>query len=349
MINYSYRAFSKEDLKDINIWSSKELDKFDYIKIPCFSNVTKRSQFAYYRDMAKDVLNTSGKFVPAVFKNIAVKDDIKFISQPINDQRPYTPITFTYCLSDRNDNKNGDDERVLECGLYTYEDEDPCHFMMTFKIKLEHVLTALDNFKNNIKYIKEHFADMIDSPEDNNKLINTYVIPIYIFTKRRRDDIPHYKRFSDHVKNDNVFYVQTLLEFIIYSLERYVYINTLSWYTLNRRTSYQISTDTKAIFSSKKPVNRTNLARTARENKYIVVELDKAHNIPLVINTTRKNMYYGTSTKPCSLPAYKFQVIGHYQHYWVGKGRRTKIERWIEPYYKNADKEFNVVKEYKKE
>ena len=343
MINYSYRAFSKEDLKDINLWSSKELDKFDYATIPQgWTAIGKRIQFSHYREMAKDVLNESGEFIPAVFKNIAVKDTVEIGKDNL------CPITFTYCLSDRNDNEKGDDRRVLECGLYSYKNDENGHFMMTFKIKLEHVLTALDNFKNNIKYIKEHLTEVDPSEEENNKFINTYVIPIYIFTKRRKNDRPHYKRFSDHVMNDNAFYVLTLLEFMVYSLERYVYINTLSWYTLNRRTSYQISTDTEAIYSSKKPVNRTNLARTARENKYIVVDLDKAYNVPLVINTTRKNMYYGTSTKPCSLSAYKFQVIGHYQHYWVGKGRRTKIRYWIEPYYKNADKEFNVVKQYKK-
>jgi hypothetical protein len=348
MVTYSYKSFSKDDIKDINIWSNEELNKFDYIKISPLSNIRKRSQFSHYHTMAIDVLNNTGNFVPAVFKNIAVKDDIMISNNKYND----TPITFTYCLSDRNDDKNRDDERVLECGLYSYKNDEYGHFMMTFKIKLEHILTAIDNFKNNIRYIKEHLIDESDSvlsTEENNKLINTYVIPIYIFTKRHRDSKPKYVRFSDHVKNDNALYVLTLLEFINYSLERYVYVNTLAWYTLNHSTSYKISTDTKTIFGTKKSVNRENLANIARKNKHIVVELDKAHNIPLVINTTRKNMYYGTSTKACSLSSYKFQVIGHYQHYWVGKGRKTRIKYWIDPYFKNKDKEFNVVKEYKKE
>ena len=342
MISYSYRSFTDEDIKDINIWSSEDLDKFDYIKIPNMSGVRKRSLFSHYHHMSLDVLKETGNSVPTMLKDLAVKDIVEIGKDNL------CPITFTYCLSNRNSTK-GEDDRVLECGLYSYKNDEQGHFMLTFKIKLEHILIAIDNFKNNIRYIQDHLEDVLDPVlpiEENNKLINTYVIPVYIFTKRHRDSKPKYIRFSNHVKNDNALYVLVLLKFMVYSLERYVFANTFIWYNLNNKKSYKVSTNTEVLFESKRPVNRENLAHIARSNKYLVVCLDSVNNIPLVITTHRKNIYSGTSGKLYSLCAYKFQVIGHYQHYWIGKGRKTRIKKWIDPYYKNDDKQYNVVKEY---
>jgi hypothetical protein len=43
---------------------------------------------------------------------------------------------------------------------------------------------------------------------------------------------------------------------------------------------------------------------------------------------------------------YKMQVRGHEQHYWVGSGpNKRRILRWVNPYYKNKDKPFKVIRE----
>ena len=42
------------------------------------------------------------------------------------------------------------------------------------------------------------------------------------------------------------------------------------------------------------------------------------------------------------------EVIAINQDKLGEQGRKIKIRYWIEPYYKNADKEFKIVKHYKK-
>ena len=43
---------------------------------------------------------------------------------------------------------------------------------------------------------------------------------------------------------------------------------------------------------------------------------------------------------------YKMQVRGHKQHYWVGSGvNRHREVRWKNPYYKNKDKPFKIIRE----
>jgi hypothetical protein len=281
--------------------------------------------------MCDDVWKTTGQLVPAVFKQIAVYDTLKLIDAKID-------FVFTYSLSDR-DSTDGDDTRVLECGVYN---ENGSNFMMTFKIKLEHVLSARDNFRTYVNEIRKQIA------QGSTEGINTYLIPIYLYAEREGDTKPpKYTRFSTFVKDDSLEYIHGLIETMLFSLNRYIFVNTFAWFNLNNNTSYHISTDINAPYiTPKKVVNRQNLARIARSNKYLVICLDNPHNICLITNTARKNMYSDASNRLYSLSKYKFQVIGHYQHYWIGKGRKTRIKKWIDPYYKNDDYQFNVVKEY---
>lgn len=336
MITYSYKSFSKEDIKDINIWSPEEIEKFDNVKLDHLTSVQKGLITRHYDDMYYDVWQTTGEMIPAIFKQIAVYDKIKH-----NPKVEDLNAVFTYSLSDR-ESTDGEDERVLECGVFNHKDDDTYEFILTFKIKLQHVLSARDNFRKDINNIR-----MLLAKGNESDSINTYVIPIYIYAETDNNDKPKYVRFSNFVKNNDLIRIHTLLEIILWSLNRYITVNTFTWFNLNNRTTYYVSTNLKAPYSSpKKAINRQNFTRMVRSNKNLVIRLDTPHNICLVMNTTRKNMYSGTSGKLCSLSSYKFQVIGHYQHYWVGKGRKTRIKKWIDPYFKNDDYQFNVVKEY---
>jgi len=341
MITYSYKSFYKKDLKDINVWSADELAKFDNVNLTHLTSFQRSRLFVHYEDMYYDVLKTTGEYIPSIFKDICVKDTCSLFRDKYN-------LYFTYSLSDRDDTEE-EDERVLECGVYEHDfDKDGTekfNFVMTYKIKLQHVFSARNNFRKNINQIREMLAH-----GDDKSRINTYVIPIYLCTERDDPANYHYIRFSDYVLGDDSAYIHGLLEVMIISLTRYMFVNTFVWYNLNNRNSYHVSYDREVPYTTKKDVvSRQKLASKARSNKNLVICLDNAYNIDLVMNTRCKNMYSGASRKPCTISSYKFQVIGHYQHYWVGKGRRTRIKRWIDPYYKNVDEQFNIVKQYTKE
>ena len=336
MVPYSYKSFNANDLKDANVWSNEELNKFDNIRLSHILTNQKYNLFNNYEEIYNAVLEATGDYIPAILKDLSVKDTCKIYNNKYN-------FLFTYSLSDRN-NASEEDTRVLECGIYEYTDNKSINnntienskFILNYKIKLQHILSARNNFRNYINTIRMLLANKKDDK------INTYVIPIYIFTYRDNINNPKYIRFSDYVINDDLTYIHNLLELIIKSLNRYIFANTYIWYNLNNRNSYYI-TNHKV---DKEIVNRSSLIDRAKTNKNIIIYLDSIYNIPLSINSHKKNIY-SKSGKLCSLSNYKFQVIGHYQHYWIGKGRKTRIKKWIDPYYKNEDKQFNIVKQYK--
>ena len=128
-------------------------------------------------------------------------------------------------------------------------------------------------------------------------------------------------------------------------------MNTFVWCHLNSAADYRTMIyDGQDRLLNVQPLNIHKLAAKARSNQKLVVSLDFANKIDLTLHPRRKNMYIDASRQPARFCDYKFQVIGHYQHYWVGHGKnKTRVLKYIDPYYKNKDKEFKIIKEYQSE
>ena len=88
-------------------------------------------------------------------------------------------------------------------------------------------------------------------------------------------------------------------------------------------------------------------------DKKIRINLERDYNVNLNINPKRKIIYSHDNKVIRRLCDYKFQVHAHWHSYWYGPKNkpeeRHKEKRWIEAYYKNEDKEFNIIKERYKE
>ena len=200
MVPYSYKSFNANDLKDANVWSNEELNKFDNIRLSHILTNQKYNLFSNYEEIYNVVLEATGDYIPAILKDLSVKDACKIYNNKYN-------FLFTYSLSDKN-TASEEDTRVLECGIYEYNDNNSINnntienskFILNYKIKLQHILSARNNFRNYINTIRMLLANKKDDK------INTYVIPIYIFTYRDNINNPKYIRFSDYVINDDLTY-----------------------------------------------------------------------------------------------------------------------------------------------
>ena len=68
-------------------------------------------------------------------------------------------------------------------------------------------------------------------------------------------------------------------------------------------------------------------------------------SIEIEIDTDRSNILAGTDI-PRRLCDYRFSVRGHWSHRWIGKrGNQRLVPVWIDPYEKNKDKPFKIIKE----
>jgi len=333
MLTYSYKVFSKKDINTSNIFPANDkLETIDHIDLSNLDRrfYSKRDIIKKYNDIYDAYLETTYESIPALFKDFMVKEPI-YMSNKVF-------YIYTFTIIDSTNNFDGEDNRVLECGIYDYDSrsfanrgESGYTRILTFKIKLQHVWQARVNLKRNINAL------------NNNEIINKYVIPIYINTDSDESDI--FTRFSDEYADDDMKMYRDILS-IHNALERFIFANTYVWYNLN--TENRFNTTVKSYDKTEKKIlTRSELMSEAKSDKKLIIRLDNGEKIDLVIHTNYKNMYSGTSRSLQRFCQYKYQVIGHYQHYWIGKGRKTRVLKWVEPYYKNKDKEFKIIKEYR--
>ena len=338
MLNYSYSVFSQDEIDQINILNEDKVLALDNIDIRKADVDIKKNLYNYYIGHWKDHLDKEGEPYPILFKDIAVID--KGLSN-FGEFDSY----WTYHVYDRT--SETEDERVLECSLYTdtgtkWSNGEFIRTLsrtITFKIKVQHIPQFFFNIS------KDYINYKI------NKKINKFVVPVYLCPYVSDKKYIHFARFSEYYDKSDYDEIASALKYMMESIKLFIFMNTFVWCHLNSAADYRTMIyDGQDRLLNVQPLNIHKLAAKARSNKKLVVSLDFANKIDLTLHPRRKNMYIDASRQPARFCDYKFQVIGHYQHYWVGHGKnKTRVLKYIDPYYKNKDKEFKIIKEYQSE
>jgi hypothetical protein len=123
----------------------------------------------------------------------------------------------------------------------------------------------------------------------------------------------------------------------------------LNYYMLNKvEDNESISIDEERDFNG---TIVEYIKSKAHMDKRIKINLDK--ELSLRVDPKRRNIYSHDQKVIRRLCDYKFQVCGHWHSYWYGPRNkpeeRHKEQRWVEAYFKNTDKEFNIIKDRYKE
>lgn len=330
MIPYSYKAFKSSELNFDGQISHSEIKRLDYIDLRQMKDEEKNNMVTeFFMKYQEDLESEGTDSMHYFFKDWCIRENC---DNPYGYQLRY----WRYRISDWNqeDKDNEIDSRTLTVDQYTYSRKSKKYvFDISLRFKLEHLYKIINDI-NNMYFDSATIDD-----------INLYVLPIYEYNKYSIGD--RYKRISDIAKEQRWTSKDLLEEFnsIQCSLIRFLAMNYRLVYTVNKRLNvnvYEYSLDPRdESVIMKKDIDIISYLRKARSDKRIKIDIS---NLEVNIDTRTPNVYVGT--KPRKLCDYKYQVSGHWSHYWVGKkGNQTRIKKWIEPYFKNPDKEFRVIKE----
>ena len=255
-------------------------------------------------------------------------------------------VYYHYDISDYSDDNNYDD-RVLTANTIVSavqnEISTPIEYnIVSFKIFVAHAQFLYDTIVNNIKLdkggkIKEiYFNGITDFPLLMMPLDNP--IPMsnekvkYIHVK----DL--FKSFNYNFSVCSAFLWQILRSIRLFMDFNYYLLNTM-----------EEDKPVSIVGESDKYTIVEYIKMEANMDKKIRINLDKDENIKLNIDPKADNIYSHNQKVIRRLCDYKFQVCGHWHTYWYGPKndpeKRYKKLKWVEPYFKNKDKEFVVTKE----
>ena len=343
---YSYKDFNQKDLEvDMNIVRSTyddicQLDTINYGDLTTGEQMHfNGNNYIKYKNDVKSEGKYRNKYF---FKEFAIryKDDDDLDIEKIN----------RYSLSSWNakSKHKGIDDRTLSIDLLKYNTvKNKMSRYDLYIVKTEHIYQLIKDLEDYLGYIA--FDLIRDNNLRNCKVsrnnINLFVLPIYIYDQnkfRRISDI-FYNEYTYDDLHDAVGDLYLALKYFVsanyYMLEMYNNNDRVTVYNCKTR---RFSNMTFKAYTSVATNNKKVYSYTDRNmpDKY-------SPSVEISINTDRYNIFAGTDI-PRKLCDYRFTVRGHKSHRWVGKrGHQHLEEIWIDPYEKNKDKPFRIIKETK--
>lgn len=344
---YSYKDFDQSDFElttsDID-FDQDEIFNVDYID---FTDLTAGEQqgfvFDNYNKYKKDI-KTDYRFRNKYF----FKDFV--VRYPSNNED--STIINRYTLSGWNaaSKRKGIDDRTLTLDLFSYVEEvDTLYRDYRFLVKTEHIYQLLQDINRYMTFVE---GELIGKEDLGNQYaideeINLYLLPIYIYSKK----LDKYTRISDYIYGKRTYAtLSDILVDLYESLKLFASVNfyMLDMYNSNDRvTVYNTNTRRFSNLTFKA------YSAVATNNKKVYAYIDKkmpnnySPSLEININSDRSNILAGTDI-PRKLCDYRYTVRGHKSHRWVGKkGNQHLEEIWIDPYEKNKDKAWKIIKETK--
>lgn len=344
---YSYKDFTDEDLEvnpeeteEIFIEDLRKIDSISYMDLTyaeLYEFVCKQWKL-YKKDLKTEFRYRNKYFLQKFCVNFADPDDD--VVECINK----------YTLSDwKPKAKNNEiDDRTLKIELFRYIDRiDSLYADKTYLVKSEHIYQLVLDLSRQI----EEVDNLIDSGHANDLVnfdeLNLYVLPIYILDAKTDEYLRISNFCYENYTFDEYYYV---ISDLYDALKIYVATNfhMLDLYNSNQKVT--VYNSRKQTFSK---VTFKAYASTATENKkvYSYVEQNMpdtySPSIEISIDPEAKNVLAGNMI-PRKLCDYRFSVRGHYTHVWKGKkGNQHREKIWVEPYEKNKDKPWKIIKETK--
>lgn len=339
-ILYSYKSFIKEDLEFEGFKTIDELNKLDYISLEKYPKSSQGYDSFLTNYFQKYKTDTLGDRI--FYKIFLLKE---FLLKIRNDN---IDGYYRFEVSDWNkeDNDNNKDTRHLTCDFYMIMNNQ--EHKLSFRVKVDHIYQLICDLRGYINTLTRELKEDV-SFKDKLFGMNTYVLPLYLYIENINLN-NKYKRISDIAPCINNYQIRNMLALIEEALRLFCSLN----YSLVSTASSDEPTNIYCPDTNKMQ-HRTfkSFVKKATEDKTIVVDIakipfveEKNNTLHAIISTQKNNII--VNQFPRKLCDYKYQVRGHWHKYWVGTGDDKHLEkRWIQPYYKNKDKDHKIVKEIK--
>jgi hypothetical protein len=337
---YSYRDFSAKDLEvfddpldfETDDIFKKDTVNFLDLEVSEFIDFIRKKFVQYSKDVNTDYIYHNKYF----FKEFCVR----FFEDSLRNKQSI----YHYSLSgwDIMSKNKGIDDRTLTIAMYDFADS--ARLTYKFIVKTEHIYQLIKDLKDTSDYVYYELVLKEDKLTlANDQLVNLYVLPIYLMNNGE------YERISDfaygEIDCENLMYflddIRDALKVFAatnyYMLDMYNSNDKVAVY--NKRTR-RFSNMTFKAYSS-----------TATNDKKLYCYLKEKNpnrytpSVEIEIDTDRSNILAGTDI-PRKLCEHRFSVRGHWSHRWIGKrGNQRLVPVWIDPYEKNKDKPFKIIKE----
>lgn len=339
-LSYSYTSFTDKDkILETDILSLKEANRLDYIDFLQLSDQDKEIMFQKYMKQFEDEVKETSE-VP---RHWMLKDSCIREYCTTKDQVRY----WVYNISDWNpaDKENNIETRNLTMFVYTYfKDTKTWKYDVGFRIKLDHLWQTIINLTSLIEL--NDIIHNLKAPITREQ-INLYTWPVYIHYRNLEHPIDHnvqFVRLSDAYYEGKRNFPDDLareFEWMNSGFCRFIVIQQYLYYNINTNKSFTIIDGDR----TKNVKNIRTFFRKAIGDKKIVINMD---NCNAHIHPKKRNVYTNREcTVVRTLPQYRFQVVGHYQHYWCGpKGNQIRKRKWKDAYYKNDNEDYELIKEY---
>lgn len=298
----------------------EEIKRLDTINLK-FSSDLERNKFL--ADILSEFRNNYFEQGPSYKDYISYRYWLKefVIKERVIDENATYYIHYRLSDWDEESKRNNYDDRILTVDLYAIDKYGKCARNITFKLFAAH--------KDLI------FSSLFDVGFDNME----DTLPIYTnIVSHNKFKIFKKKDFTSWIDDDT--FERNISVMITFSLLRYI---TMNYYMLNK-----IEENDNIIVENKEPMTIVDYIKSeaTSDKKKVKIYFDSEKNISAKLSTDNKNIYSHNNHVIRTLCDYKFQVCAHYQHYWVGSGKdKKRILKWKESYYKNTDKEFNIIHE----
>ena len=352
----TYNSFEKNKYENCWNWFFPnkyltEIRRLDYISLlsltdsECANFLTKIIT-EYSQDLKNGLNYKDHIFNRFYFKKFHIRERIRDPRGKYDDQTRY----YYYELSDYGTDKKQFDDRLLAISVYTSQG-DNVQFEGSWQVFASHVafifmdIISKDN-KLNIEGLDKCIPIYYYWPEETDIILNVYKKYSHEDLKNTiTQTIAYYNSSTDFYTIDES--VRRFYDFFSQALTRFVAFNH---YILNKvEEEQEVSMDN---FETSGTIVECVKAKAYMDKK-IRVNLDKDYDIKLNVNPKNINIYSHDNKIVRRLCDYKFQVCAHWHSYWYGPKNkpeeRHKEIKWVEAYYKNKDKEFNIVKERYKE
>lgn len=368
---YSYTMFGNDTQIHIP-FSLKNLKRIDYVDFRKMARADRQEFYSRNLDEYFKRLE-DGEYINPMYslKKFSIKEvvDDDYVRPDI-----YAVREFVFYLHDWISYKDQHkyDNRKLYIDIY-----DTIRYKDTGVVHKNLVLSATtfaahkeDNFRNLERYLNVDISDL--------SKYKMYEIPIYLIPGipnidryeyeseyRRYNDLIEdptfkYQRFSDVWKiNAPIQEKRAMIEVLVDAFRRFI---SLNFYLLKvlvenevviikdtNRDNEEIRMESDMDRIIRNCENR-NCYKESHEikDKHVVIELSEL-TMRMNINYINKNLVDDKKTrKQIRKQRYKYQVKGHFHHYWVGHGLDKHLEaKWIDPYFRNKDMPAKIIKEGK--
>lgn len=334
---YSYKSFKETDIKYRDVIEYKEVKRYDNISLESVNH--RNLVVESFKKLKNDVMGDQKYYKKFFFNEVCLTyneyhESYSYSCFKVKNELVKFNTIFRVDEWDKLDNAHNIDSRCLTIDIFIKDIN-----IASYKVKVEHIyqlILDIDRITGN--YLNNKISD-----------INLDVLPIYaVINENVYTHYDNYKRISK-IDFKNIKYIISVLNDLLVSLMLFYGINYHIVETIDNAEYKEISVSNEYAHSIIKDENMvTPQIVPANSDVIRIIKLNMPDYGCVKIRHNTKNVRNSNIVrKMCD---YKFQVEGHFHNYWIGsekKGTRQLITKWVEPYYKNKDKPFKIIKEVK--